>query len=369
MRVSSQTPHFPPPEDLTPPLGNFSSFHLRSTSPATDCGHEHSQGPLLCLHSSLKVFLQENTRLKATQQWKAALIATRRCSLDPVPFRGCLSRQEWAPCSADTPLIKTASSQVISSPIIWNISTSYTCSSQQVGSRLPGFPKHQSNGVSSLLQTFGGSRCLRIKSKRCAWPSRWFSLQCLPRPCPPRLHTRDPESSAPRPTRSLCYLHYSCPSPFPITPQWGSSHLPGEMRCTLLHSLFPIYHVGSQLMKTHVARDYLPHYTRSFVRWKLSLSWPLSCFQCPRWCFPRVNIHWLTDVLNLWLLLKQGVKSRLNNKHAKIYTLLFFSNYVAAMIHKTPIQWKVLLNSWLLFATYSLHQWRLDIHLHIYTWH
>lgn len=68
MCVSSQTPHFPPPEDVTPPPGNFSSFHLRSTSPATDCGCEHLQGPRLCLHSSLKVFLQENTRLKATQQ-------------------------------------------------------------------------------------------------------------------------------------------------------------------------------------------------------------------------------------------------------------------------------------------------------------
>ena len=103
------------------------------------------------------------------------------------------------------------------------------------------------------------------------------------------------------------------PFPSPKTPQEGSSHLPREKRYILPHCLFPIYHLRNQLVKSRVS-GVSPHYTRSFERSRLSLSCPPSLSQHPGCASQASNSTYidclLSDIVNLWLLLNQGVKDK-----------------------------------------------------------
>lgn len=266
-------------------------------APATDCGNEHPQGPLPSLHSS---------------------------------------------------------SQVVSSQVTWNIPTSYTAASTGGlhTTRPPGMPVWLSHFLASNPSVC--SQGLRIKSKGRAWPSHCFCLPHALMPGPPLLHAHNADVSSPLDPQAPSATHTIYRFPSPVTPQEGSSHLPGKKRYTLPHCLFPIYHLGNQLVKNHVFWEYLPRYTRSFMRSRLSLSCPPSYLQHPGCCFSgvRLNIRWLSAVWHCKpvTLIESGNQRQDSMINVPRFMYYFFLNYVAAVIHKISIPWKASLISWLLFC-------------------
>lgn len=162
--ISSQTPHFPWPENLTPPLGNHPLF-----SPQVN-------GPCNWL-------------------WKWA--SARPSSQSPFIFVG---RQL---------------------PGNLNISTSYTAASTGGlhTARPPGMPVWLSHFLASNPSVC--SQSLRIKLKGRAWPSHCFCLPHALMPGPPLLHAHNADVSSPLDPQAPSATHRTLSLPF-------SSNSPGR---------------------------------------------------------------------------------------------------------------------------------------------
>lgn len=197
--ISSQTPHFPRPENhatsgQSPLILTLGQWPLQPTVETSVCTALFSVSIHHWRFSSKKILvLRQHCSERQHQQSHEGVLSNRPTLIS----RSISWVFTWIPelhFPATCHLLRP-SSWVISSQVTWDFPTSYTAAST---GRLhtawpPGMPVWLSHFLASNPPV--RSQGLRIKSKGRAWPNHCFPLPHTPTPGPPPLHAHNADVS------------------------------------------------------------------------------------------------------------------------------------------------------------------------------